>query len=308
MLKNLTENLGLKLFSLLVSLLLFVFVGFDRGTTVDVRFPLNVHTSDDLIIVSELPQDIAVTLKGPWATLRSYNALKPVVLDFSSTAPGKVRRDLEASDIPTPTGMRVVGIRPASISAVVDSRIEKEVMVEVFIEGHPAFGYELAEITTDPKRVRVVGPAEAVGTMDLVLTRPVSVHDSDSGIELTVALKPPTPPVRFGEGQATEVKVFVDIREEILQQAFVIPVVAEKPVRGTRLSKETVRVTLKGPRSAIAALKDGDLKAVVDTSPREGAGRTFEAIAEIKPALPKRIQQMGQSPKVEVTLPKRRYK
>lgn len=306
MLKGLAENLGLKLFSLLVALLLFLFVGFDRGTAVDVRFPLEVRTPHDLLVVSELPHDIAVTLKGPWATFRSYKRLQPVVLDLKDAEPGKIRRSLEASDIPTPTGMRVVAIRPATIDAVLDSRIEKAVMVEVFIEGHPAFGYELAEITTEPKRVRVVGPAEAVGTMNLVLTRPVSVADRDSGVSVTVALKPPTPPVRLGEDEPHRVKVFVDIREEILQQTFVVPVVAEKALRGTRLSKETVRISLKGPRSAIASLKDGDLRAVVDASPREDGGRTFEAVAELMPQLPERIQQMGQSPKVEVTLPLRR--
>ena len=123
------ENLGLKLFSLLVAVLLFLFVSVESTTPIDVDFRVVYQLPDDIIIVSDAPTVVHTTLRGPWASFRSYDItdLKPVVIDLTDAGPGTVRRTIDTSEVIPPGGMTVVAVRPAEIVLTLDRTIERQV-------------------------------------------------------------------------------------------------------------------------------------------------------------------------------------
>jgi YbbR domain-containing protein len=212
-LSSFTENLSLKLFSLAVSVMLFLFVSVESATPVDVDFRVEYRTADDIMIVGEAPALVHATLRGPWATFRRYepNELKPVVIGLTDAGPGTVRHQVDTADIIAPGGMTVVAVRPSELQLLLDRKTERRVPVQVDLVGRPAFGYELESVTPKPRELRVIGPAREMQSLDFVFTRPVDVEGRQADFTAEVDAKAPPPPLRLKD---KKVAVAVRVVEE----------------------------------------------------------------------------------------------
>ena len=308
MLSGLTENLSLKLFSLAVAVLLFLFVSVESATPVDVDFRIEYRTASDIMIVGDAPAVLHTTIKGPWATFRSYdiNELKPVIIDLSAAGPGSLRHALDTSDIEPPGGMSVVAIRPSEVNVTLDRKTERQVPVQVDVIGRPSLGYEPESVEASPGKVTVSGPATVLQTLDFVFTRPIDLQDRQDDFDLEVDLSPPPPPLRLKE---KHVGVSVRIVEELVTRPFDNLVVrGDDAPAGTRFVPDKITVKLKGPRNLVDAIDPKALEPHVDLQPEFDEGQaTFE-----KPVLlrgnPERTQWIGALPRVQVQIPKNRVK
>lgn len=302
----LTRNWTLKLFSLGVASLLFLFVSVESGNLVEVSYPLLFETPRELMITSEVPPRLTATLRGPWANFRNFSNVKPVVIKLDEVEPGTIRRRIETDAISPPAGMSVVALRPSEVEITLDRVVEKLVMVEVDPLGRPAFGFEIASMRADPPRVRVAGPLNRMRTLDFVHTKPVPLRDLEESLEEDVNLQPPLPPLRLVD--RTSVTVYVDIVEEFAERTLELPVVLANAPRGSHPVPEVVTVTLKGPRRFVDRLDKESMAALVDLrggEELEGVD-TVEKIVAFRPELPERTQVVGGAPKVAVLLGKRR--
>ena len=300
----LTENLSLKLFSLAVAVMLFLFVSVESATPVDVDFRIEYRTADDIMILGEAPPLVHATLRGPWATFRRWdpNELKPVVVDLSDAGPGTVRHQIDSADIIAPGGMSVVAVRPAEVQLVLDRQTERRVPVQVDLVGRPAFGYELESVTPKPKELRVIGPAREMQSLDFVFTRPVDVEGRQADFTAEVDAKAPPPPLRLKD---RKVAVAVRVVEEIVTRSFdELPVHVDSAPAGTRAAPERVSVVLKGPRSIIDTLDSKTLVPYVDAQPElDGGVPVFEKAVNLR-GRPDRAQWIGTAPTIQLTVPK----
>ncbi len=299
---KITKDISIKLFSLLVAVLLFMFVGVESSTAVDAKFALEYRTTDDMMVTSRPPRYVTVTMRGPWVGFRAFDDLPAIQIDLREMEPGTVQRTIEVRDLRTPAGMTIISIQPTTIDLSLDRRIEKWVAVEVVPEGRLEFGYEIAEVRTEPTQVRVVGPASKMNTLDFVHTRPVILTDKNSNLSVFVELRPPAPPLRLVEQRP--IQVFVEIREEVLQRNLEMTVTAKDAPKGLRINPKKILLTLKGPRLLVDRIDRNELQALVELSPPVAGQRKFEAAVTIEPALPERVQIMGELPSVEVNLPR----
>jgi YbbR domain-containing protein len=300
-----TTNWTLKVFALLASALLFLFVNVESNTPVDVEVPVEYRTPENIEITSDAPSSLHAILKGPWAAFHGMLSatVEPVVIDLTNYEPGTVRYRIQTTDIKPPAAMQVVSVRPSEVELTLDRRVEKQLPVLADRVGNPAFGYEVVELRVEPQRVRVAGPLAAMQKLEYVYTRPIDLRDKDADFEITVDLRPPGPPVRLLERKS--VTVFVDLAEELAQRQLAdIPVRLEGAPRGTRVRPEVVSVTLKGPRRLMDELDGGKVEAIVTLDPATLDGQqTFEKIVTLRPELPERTQILGNAPKVEVSVP-----
>lgn len=298
----LTENLFLKIFSLAMAVLLFLFVNVESSNAVDVEFAIEYRTDADIVIASDAPDRLHATLRGPWASFRSFDDLAPVVVDVTGVGPGTLRYRIEETQVRAPAGMSVASIRPSEIELTMDRLVEKEISVQVDNLGQPAFGFEIVEIKVTPARVRVEGPAARMRLVDFVHTEPIDLRDRQEDLEVDVALRPPPPPVRLPE--RASVKVLVDLREEIMERSFQVPVQLDNAPAGASVRPDNVRVTLKGPRRVVDTLQRRPFAAVVDLTQAVHDGATIvEAVPKIRP-LVDGTQVVGQVPSVQVSLPR----
>ena len=300
----LTQDWTLKLFSLGVAILLFLFVTVESATPIDVDFRVEYRTADDIMLTNDAPTTLHTTLQGPWASFRNFDIseLEPVIIDLTQAGPGTLRHVIDTDDINPPGGMRVVAIRPSEMEVTLDRRVERLVPVHPDIPERPAFGYEILDVRLVPPRVRVVGPVTRMQSIDFITTRPIDVSGREDDLSLEVDLRPPPPPLRLVDKR---VLVFVEIGEEFVQRTFQnVPVRVEGGPRGIRPSVNSVTVTLKGPRRIVDKMDKDHLEAFVNIEAEVSAGETkVEKNIQLRPDLPERTQVVAPIPKIEVQLP-----
>src|SRR5690348_4984064 len=117
----LTRNAGWKVFSLLVSLMLWFTYASDPEIGAFVSVPVEYRgMPDDLEIGSDLVGSVSIDLRGPSQEVANFNAVKSaVVLDFSSIhKPGEQTFQIDDRNVNLPSGMRLVRAIPAQIRLV----------------------------------------------------------------------------------------------------------------------------------------------------------------------------------------------
>jgi len=104
-----TRNAGWKVFSLLVSILLWFTYARDPEVGTFVSVPVEYRgMPDDLEIGSDLVGSVSIDLRGPSGKIENFNAAKSaVVLDFSDIhKPGERTFHIDERNTSLPTGMR----------------------------------------------------------------------------------------------------------------------------------------------------------------------------------------------------------
>jgi YbbR domain-containing protein len=302
----LTRDFWLKAFSLGLALALYLFVSVENDRSVEVQFPVEYRTADDIELIGPAPSTITVTIAGPWASVRSYDPAKlvPVRVDLRDAGPGSVRRRIEETDVSAPGGMTVVGINPNQLDITLDRKVERQIPVTVDTGGdHPAFGFEVSSATAEPDRVRVVGPATVMQTIEAIYTRPIELAGREEGFTEEVELRPPVAGVRLRDKLVT---VNVEIREEVVTRTVTVPVRARELPPGTELTMEpdNVKIELRGPRRALDAFDKQAAVAYVDITTEVDDGvRDFEKNVFID-GLPERCGLAGAPPTVHVKIGK----
>lgn len=112
-----TDNFLLKIFSLVVAAVIFLFVSVESATPVDVDFPIEYRLDADMVLVGEPLPVLHATMQGPWANFRSFSPgdLKPVIIDLSKQPPGTVRQMIATNELEPPGGMKIVSIDRKSV-------------------------------------------------------------------------------------------------------------------------------------------------------------------------------------------------
>ncbi len=155
---QLLHKLPLKLGALLLATIFWFFVGTDDALLAQrtLRAPLHTEGLAENQTVLELPERVTVRLSGPSSRL---SALNPdgvdVVLNLRGVN-GEFERDVRVFP---PQGITVVRVNPSDIIGSVETRVQKEVPVQVVTLGTPAADTVL-ETRPDPATVAVAG-AEA---------------------------------------------------------------------------------------------------------------------------------------------------
>ncbi|MDR1174390.1 MAG: hypothetical protein LBK83_02805 [Treponema sp.] len=161
------ENWPVKVLSIVLALILFVF---HRMSTLEDRFfsvPLNVEVDQNLLPSSSYTRMIRVTLRG------EANSIYPILEDDIKayidlkkyTRPGSYRATVQVRKEGTALGIEPLQIScdPMEISLELDQRISKYVPLIPSLNGNPVPGYELVSYTLSPTQVVVDGPLTLLG-------------------------------------------------------------------------------------------------------------------------------------------------
>jgi hypothetical protein len=156
-----TENLNLKLLSLGFALLLYSLVHGSQEAQKSLLLSVVAMTPSDAAnreLVTPIPAQIRVTVRGPRATLDDLHAddIGSVQLDLRGG--NETRKTFDPATIPVPPGLVVEQIDPPAIDLTWEDRISRDVPVEVGIVGTPASGFVVKGVpAADPAMVRVRG-------------------------------------------------------------------------------------------------------------------------------------------------------
>jgi YbbR domain-containing protein len=211
----LTRNAGWKVFSLLVSAMLWFTYASDPEIGAFVSAPVEYRNMpEDLEIGSELAPDVSLDVRGPSAKITTFSAARPAVtLDFSGVhKPGEVTYQISPQNVDVPSGVRLVRAIPAQIRLEFERRTRRDVPVQARFAGSPPPGYRMERYQVSPRNLTVVGPESHVGDVEYAVTDPVDLSSLVAAGDFQVNAFVSDPHVRIERPVKVSVKVFVEKR------------------------------------------------------------------------------------------------
>lgn len=251
-----TENLGLKVVSLALSVGLYAY--HHGASNAERSFSVGVVSftppeDKGRALVTQVPSTVRVTFRG------SRSSLDDLRTDDLGAVELNLRRGTESfatfdpSQLRVPPGV-VARVDPPGIEVTWDDVVSREVPIVVPLDGHPVAGFAVVgEPSVDPTRVLARGPRSIVETLQSVKTESFELSGLVEGLAQR-KLPLDTPPSRVSLDQrSVTVTVRVDrAREERLFPK--VPVQVVGPARAQVVPAE-IDVRVAGPPSVVATLR-----------------------------------------------------
>jgi YbbR-like protein len=245
------RNLGLKLFSLLIAVLLAYFVHSDTNEgVVAISVPVELKgLPPQKTVVLPIIKQVQVSIKGPSFLLSQIYASPPAFhIKVPSDVGNRYIAKLSKSLLALPPGVDIMSIEPAEIDFTLDNLLRKEIPVQVEQFGAPPEGLKISELIVKPSRVTIVGPESELSSLNIINTEPLDVRDITSDTEKDVPLKIIN---RYSDISTNQVKVKI-----VLTSLNAERVLSDIPVEVRSLSGEMAKVTPSKVSVKISGLKD----------------------------------------------------
>ncbi len=280
------ENLGLKLFSLLIALLLWLFVMGAEDITTTARVKLVLISPEDKVMVSDVPDKINITVSGPWAAVKGWNADNHVVrLDLTSLELGPTVIYLEESKLNLPSGLTLQRVNPSEFTINFAKKSSKKVKVVPVWRGRPKYGFKVVEASVDPNEITIEGGESDLVIVDEVLTEEVDVEGKAS--TFAVAVNPLRLSKNISFPDKDPLLMTIKIGKDLIERTFKnIPIKIEKATYESTLKPASLDVTLSGLRKSVDKIKPEEIHLFVDASKEEGEKPQSVQTREIEVRLP----------------------
>jgi YbbR domain-containing protein len=208
------RNLGLKLLSMLVAILLWLIVAGERVVERVMRAPVEFQNLPaGLELVGSPPDTVEVRLRGSSGALsRMAAGDMSAVIDLTTARPGRRLFHITQSQVNVPYGIEIVQVGPSTLTMEFEVSGIKRVPVEPDIDGAPAPGFEITSVKSDPDSVEVAGPETALKRLQAAITEPVSVADQTRTVREVVTIGVPDSLLRLRTPQTAVVTVTISPR------------------------------------------------------------------------------------------------
>lgn len=208
------SNLRYKVVALLAALLLW---GVSHSTSsVERGFDIPVVTSNepgDLVITGRNTDSLNIRVRATNAALRRLSVADlSYAVDLAGARAGATKHEVDQSAINLPRGAQIVSRSPAILEFTLERRSTRAVKVRADIDGEPAAGFQLGEVSIEPARLRISGPRSEVLRLAEVLTETIDVAGANAALEKKVKAMPGGLHVRL------------DGESEVLVQIPIVPV------------------------------------------------------------------------------------
>ena len=265
----LTDNVGLKLTSIAIAVVLF---GAVRGAgtvqrTIEVSLLARLPaTAAGRVLVSELPESVRLTVRGAPTLvggLRS-DSLGPVQLDLSDGR--RASASIDPSLFLLPAGVTIVSVQPSSVPLSWDALVVRDLAVRARFEGAAVAGARLVgEPHTTPGRIAYAGAAEELNGIEEVATEAISINGLGPGrYDRRVALVLPGPHTR--SETTGMVHVLFTVEREVIERRFERVPVTIVGMPRAEARPPAVNVILRGGPERVSEILPSQIVATVDAS------------------------------------------
>lgn len=266
----LKEDLGTKMISLSLALFLWIFVHIEERGRMVLRTTLQlINIPENLMVMSDLPGEIQVTVEGPKTMLSVLNPrLSPYRIDLKDVRPGITRIQVSPHNLRIPRGIDVVEVSPSTIMIELKETQTARIPVRVKLQGSPPAGYVINNVEIVPPQVEVIAPREVFAHLRFLYTEPVSL-EGVTGTKTWIV------PLELGDlkikGITTqEVEVTLEIEPRTVEMEIAGVPVKVRGDEGSYYRAYPPRVTIRvrGPEPIVAPLKRTPPEAVVTLPPK----------------------------------------
>jgi YbbR domain-containing protein len=264
-----TEHLGLKLLALLLALVVYAHVYTEREQESTLRAPLRVTGLPPSLVLDEpATESVELTARGKGKQLLKLKIESPeIIVNLSGVHPGRVQRMLSPTDVALPVGTDVAVteiLAPRMVVFSVDTLVERNLDVEVLLEGDPPSGTVLVgPVLAEPRRVTVRGPLRSLDGMSRVPAGPLLLESLEEGDVVEIPLQVNLPRLEMHPATVT---VQVPLAKVVQQELYPIPVRVMSLASGlaARVEPDTAGLVVAGPEVLLDALSPVSLEVRLD--------------------------------------------
>jgi len=257
------HNWQLKLMSLLFSLLLWLFIVFEKSSEISIDIPVDYgNLPKNKLIANNNVDKISVLIKGPRAILARIGSIKPYKINLSNVKNGKFQLRVMSEELHIPTGVEVVKIVPSKIDLEIDDIYEKKLNVKLRTKGLLPPGYELKKIDITPSVVKVKGARSQLNNRKIIFTESIDISSIISSQEFDVPLDIGNMSIIEITGRMVHVNILVETKN-ILKEFLSVPII----VVGNKkyfLKKKLANIKVYGPQIILGTMKPNDIKAYIN--------------------------------------------
>lgn len=187
----LTKNTTIKIISLILAIILWVFVKSKSGGEVGLVVPLEFYRVPSSLIVTNVTDEaINVRITGSVIQLQRLPTREMRArIDLSRARPGTNSFDILPDNFNISKALDITQISPSSVKVDLDHVLEKMVHVKPVVQGKPARGYRVSKITVDPPYINMQGARSQLVGLKEVLTEEVDISDLKETMEVEVSLQ-----------------------------------------------------------------------------------------------------------------------
>jgi len=271
---GLRTNLGLKLLSIVLALLLWSFVRGAKIVEREYRIPIHyVSLPDSLLFIERPPQEMRVLLAGPvQELLLRFQGMREMEarIDLSGATAEMDRVVPSLSDITEPKSELVSVqriLQPSVIGVRLARRVERRIPVALDLKRDEKDAYCLADSPrVEPAEVVCVGPEPWLNKLESISTQPIELATRRGESVSDV-------PLLFDATrlQCIPERVKVTLTTDRLRSRTLgaVPLTLVPPARAgwsAEMDTSQVTLTVAGPEPRVAALQAQELGLYVDSS------------------------------------------
>ncbi len=273
-----SNNLSLKVWSLLIALFLWFHVTTERVVEESFRIPLRTYgVPENLVILSVPPDYLEAKIRGKGKQILRLRLSEALVakVDLSKARRGEVGFKISPGMVALPawTTARVSEIvEPKELRLDFDREARKAVEVIAATGGVPREGYtQVGSLTVDPAKVTLIGARLDVRAIEALEAEPIDI----SGLSKTLTGKVRVLlPQEYGLSCEPESVVVTVSIEELIERTFagVAIKVLNSPKTEIELDPPSIKLVLRGPQHRMKELKAEEISVTIDLKEHPSGG------------------------------------
>src|SRR5262245_49171136 len=277
------RHMGLKVLSVLLAVVLWMTVSGEETVERGLRIPLELQQfPPGLELGGDVPTTVDVRVRGASGALSRVSAGEVVaVLDLRTARPGRRLFPLTPEQVRVPFGVEVVQGMPAAIAMGFEPSASRQVPGVPAVDGRPAPGYVVGQMSADPATVEVIGPESAVKRASEAMTEPVTVTGARDRLTASVVIGVLDPALRLKNPRPATVTVQIlpaPLERTLRSRAVHLRGLAE--VLLAEAAPPVVDVTVRGSRESLSRVDSDEVVAYVDLAGLGAGDYTLTAHAD----------------------------
>jgi YbbR-like protein len=207
------KNLGWKLGALAVSALLWIAVSAEPDLLTTRAVPILYRgLVPRFMVTGDVPESVRIEIRGSAAELSS-TALADTVARFdlgSIDSPGEHTFTIADSNLTLPRGVTFLRAVPSQLRLFIALMAEKDVPVQVRVNGSVAAGYRLLSATAQPASLRIAGSEQRINALSSVETDALELDGLTASVQRRVNAFVADPQVRFESSPIVAVQLTIE--------------------------------------------------------------------------------------------------
>lgn len=261
------RHIGLQLFALGLAVLLWFVVGRDPVVERVLRVPLHFQNVPELVeILGEPLGAVDVMVRGTSGVVSQLQSGDLAAsVDLRMAEPGFKLFNLGVDNVDAPFGVEIHQVSPASVAIELERTGSKVVPVNPLVEGEPASGFVVGNISSSPGTVEVIGPESSLKRLTEVTTAPLSVADATGTVRNEVVIGISDSALRL-ESPTNAVVTASVIPAQVLRNLnnVIVRVRNLSLSLSAQLKPSVVSISVGAPREVARALSSISINAYVD--------------------------------------------